>query len=114
MIFTVALFLCYDRLVEKRQKKVLNQAVQSTSIVTSLFPKQIHEKLLQEEDNHHKKNKNASSSNKNYNSKLPSKFKNMMGDTSHVREQQIADLYPHCSGKFFVVVGILFYELGIL
>lgn len=36
-LFTIAMFLCYDRLVERRQRVVLARATQSTAIVSSLF-----------------------------------------------------------------------------
>lgn len=38
-IFMICMFLCYDQLVERRQKVVLQKATQSTAIVSSLFPK---------------------------------------------------------------------------
>ena len=43
-------FQWYDRLVEYRQKIVLKKAIQSTKIVSSLFPKNVRDKLLQKED----------------------------------------------------------------
>ena len=36
-LFTIGMFLVYDRLVERRQKVVLAKATQSTAIVSSLF-----------------------------------------------------------------------------
>jgi hypothetical protein len=38
-VFTSLVFLLYDRLVERRQKKVMSTAVQSSAIVSSLFPR---------------------------------------------------------------------------
>ena len=37
-VFAIFMFLVYDRLVERRQKLILDKAVQSTAIVSSLFP----------------------------------------------------------------------------
>jgi hypothetical protein len=99
MLFTIFLFLCYDRLVEKRQQKVLNQAVQSTAIVTSLFPKQIRDKLLQEEG--HDSNKPSASKNSKISSKLKS-FMSEGGDTNQLQDRNLAELYPHCTGKRFI------------
>ena len=46
-LFTIFMFLIYDWLVERRQKLVLAKATQSTAIVSSLFPKNVRDRLLQ-------------------------------------------------------------------
>jgi hypothetical protein len=38
-VFTSLVFLLYDRLVERRQQKVMSTAMQSSAIVSSLFPR---------------------------------------------------------------------------
>ncbi|CAB9530159.1 Receptor-type guanylate cyclase gcy [Seminavis robusta] len=48
-VFTAAMFLLYDRLVERRQDVVLSSATQSSAIVSNLFPESIAEKLMQAE-----------------------------------------------------------------
>ena len=48
-VFTAVMFLLYDRLVERRQRIVMNTAVKSSQIVSSLFPKQIRDRLFAEE-----------------------------------------------------------------
>ena len=48
-VFTAVMFLVYDRLVERRQRIVLNTAVKSSQIVSSLFPKQIRDRLFADE-----------------------------------------------------------------
>ena len=48
-IFTAVLFLIYDRLVERRQRIVMNTAIKSSQIVSSLFPRQIRDRLFAEE-----------------------------------------------------------------
>jgi hypothetical protein len=50
IVFTVIMFVVYDRLVERRQKLVLTRAVQSTAIVSSLFPKAFRDRLIQGDD----------------------------------------------------------------
>lgn len=45
-LFTAVMFLVYDRLVERRQRIVLNTAVKSSQIVSSLFPQQIRDRLF--------------------------------------------------------------------
>lgn len=50
-VFTSLVFLTYDWLVEKRQKKVMDKAVKSTAVVTSLFPAAVHDRLFGESQN---------------------------------------------------------------
>jgi hypothetical protein len=45
-VFTSLVFLLYDRLVERRQKKVMSTAMQSSAIVSSLFPSQVRDRLF--------------------------------------------------------------------
>ncbi len=44
-----SMFVWYDLLVAKRQKVVLEHAVQSRAIVSSLFPEQVHDRLFRRE-----------------------------------------------------------------
>jgi Adenylate and Guanylate cyclase catalytic domain len=46
--FTSLVFILYDVMVELRQKKVLNTAVRSTAIVSSLFPSTVRDRLYPE------------------------------------------------------------------
>lgn len=46
--FTSLVFAIYDFIVERRQRKLFNRALASGTILSSLFPEQIREKLLQE------------------------------------------------------------------
>lgn len=45
--FAIGMFFIYDHLVERRQSLVLRKAVQSTAIVSSLFPKTVRERLME-------------------------------------------------------------------
>jgi len=45
-VFTALFFLFYDKLVSMRQQKVMKTAVQSTTIVSSLFPSNVRDRLL--------------------------------------------------------------------
>jgi hypothetical protein len=46
LLFAIGMFFVYDRLVERRQTLVLQKAVQSTAIVSSLFPKTVRDRLM--------------------------------------------------------------------
>lgn len=47
-IFTSLVFLFYDCLVERRQRKVYSSAVKNNAIVSSLFPKSVRDRLYKE------------------------------------------------------------------
>eukprot|EP00977_Amphora_coffeiformis_P003232 scaffold599_cov180-Amphora_coffeaeformis.AAC.3 len=47
-VFCAIVFLAYDCMVERRQRLVLNRAVQSTAVVSSLFPEKVRERLMEE------------------------------------------------------------------
>lgn len=46
LLFSIVMFFVYDHLVERRQTLVLRKAVQSTAIVSSLFPKTVRDRLM--------------------------------------------------------------------
>jgi class 3 adenylate cyclase len=52
-VLLILMFFVYNRVVEARQAKVLDQAVHTTAIVSSLFPKEVRDRLIkeQQEDN---------------------------------------------------------------
>lgn len=89
--FAVFMFFVYDRLVEKRQSIVLKQAMQSTAIVSSLFPKNVHERLMKGAQDDAEKD-------------LPNNKNRLKGfingaEGGQLEEKAIADLFPHCTGK---------------
>ena len=45
-LFSICMFLIYDRLVERRQRIVMSQAERTTAIVSSLFPDTIRKRLM--------------------------------------------------------------------
>lgn len=45
-LVAAAVFYCYDAIVERRQKVVMNRALQSTAIVSSLFPETVRDRLF--------------------------------------------------------------------
>lgn len=48
--FTSMAFVCYDNLVEKRQSRLMESAARSNEIVSSLFPSNVRDRLLNIED----------------------------------------------------------------
>jgi hypothetical protein len=59
---TSVAFLMYDHLVERRQKKVLSSAIQSSAIVSSLFPSTVRDRLFQSDDATDSRNASPSNS----------------------------------------------------
>jgi hypothetical protein len=84
--FTSAVFLVYDRLVEKRQKTVMTTAVHTSAIVSSLFPSTVRERLFE--------NDNEATGN----GPQPGESFVLLGDT--VVSRPIADLYPSATVMF--------------
>jgi hypothetical protein len=82
--FTSAVFLVYDRMVEKRQRTVMSTAVQTSTIVTSLFPSTVRERMFETSADHD----------------------NMIQDEKYISfgdrmvSRPIADLYPHATVMF--------------
>jgi Adenylate and Guanylate cyclase catalytic domain len=98
-LFTVVMFLIYDRLVENRQRLILQKELQSRSIVTSLFPKNVADRLLQ---NDHE-NDHSRMSNKN---KLKTFLNPGDEDNNGYRAQEpIADLFPNTTVLFADIAG---------
>jgi class 3 adenylate cyclase len=98
-VFTAILFLVYDRLVERRQVLILAKATQSTAIVSSLFPKQVRDRLMQTE-NDRKGGPVALASNHRLKTFLTGDDK-----ANDVGGQPIADLFPHCTVYFADIAG---------
>ena len=55
LVFALAsgVFFLYNQFVEERQDLVMNQAVQSTAIVSSMFPEAVRDRLMQDQANSH-------------------------------------------------------------
>jgi hypothetical protein len=97
-VFTVGMFILYDWLVERRQKIVLHKAAQSTKIVSSLFPKQVCDRLLDDKPDlkakHHFSGAN--------------KLKDFLSTGDDKRIDRLndctADLFPNCTVLFCTYV----------
>jgi class 3 adenylate cyclase len=95
MVFAVLMFLVYDRLVERRQAIVLKSANQSSAIVSSLFPKNVTDRLL---------NMVLESNSRTMTAKTRLKsFLNDFEDNQGL--QPIADLFPETTVLFADIAG---------
>lgn len=93
----IGMFVVYDCLVERRQKIVLHKAAKSTAIVSSLFPKQVRDRLL--DDTFDRKGNNIFSGANQLKSFLSG------GENGVGSSNQMADLFPNCTILFADVVG---------
>lgn len=96
--FTAFMFLVYDRLVEYRQKLVLNRALQTSKIVESLFPKNVAARLLEQQEQNQKNNMTN-------NRRLKSFLSDENREKDSLLGQPIADLFPHTTVMFADVAG---------
>jgi class 3 adenylate cyclase len=97
--FTICTFLVYNHLVEKRQNMILNKAAHSTAIVSSLFPKQVRDRLLQDEQEEDKTNVKMFSTG--------NRLKSYLADETTMKneKQTIADLFPDATVMFADIAG---------
>jgi class 3 adenylate cyclase len=123
-VFTSFVFILYDSKVEQRQRNLMATAIQSTAVLSSLFPSKIRDKLLSQEfrliDN------NETASKKSVHSKRASPLPNDPGqnpmglgisfDSVDMRKSYsklikkkfaspIADLYPNTTVFFADICG---------
>jgi hypothetical protein len=113
----MALLLRYNCLVEERQERVLRQAINSTLIVSSLFPEGVHDRLLEttsmgisaiqeyceEEEDDHSTDSSRKSGLKSKGPKLlpmnaaTRESVTPYGDSKTLESKPIADFFPNCT-----------------
>jgi len=96
-LFTLIMFFTYDALVERRQRLVLAKATQSTALVSSLFPKQVRDRLMAMETDKRKGDAMIAPSHR------LKTFVNGLGQDSG--DQPIADFFPNCTVCFANIAG---------
>ena len=97
-MFTILMFLVYDRLVERRQSLVLAKATQSHAIISSLFPKNVRDRLMNVESE-----TGRSSLSLAPNHRLKTFLRGSISENE--ASQPIADLFPHCTVFFADIAG---------
>ena len=110
LLFAIGMFFVYDRLVERRQTLVLQKAVQSTAIVSSLFPKAVQDRLMNHTggdsgNRHMTASKALTAFRDKVNKNGEGLDQNMSYQQHHVEEQTIADLFPNCTVMFADISG---------
>jgi hypothetical protein len=110
LLFAIIMFFVYDRLVERRQSVVLRKAVQSTAIVSSLFPKAVRDRLMNGKsapDDGDASARNISAFRDRLRNKKPGSNTEAeeQKDDEYDMEDTIADLFPHCTVLFADIAG---------
>lgn len=95
-VFTSMVFLLYDFMVERRQKLVMNTAVRTNAIVSSLFPETVREKLFP-----------TGSTDKNVGEKKenPPNATRQSDMNASMTASPIAELYPETTVLFCDIAG---------
>ena len=93
--FVVLIFLIYDNLVERRQNRVVIAAKRSDTIVRSLFPSNIRDRLYEQAKAREEKAKNQREE----------------GETGR-RDEPIADLFPNTTIMFADIAGFTAWSSG--
>jgi hypothetical protein len=115
-VFTSIVFILYDKSVERRQTKVMKSAVRAETIVQSLFPAVVRDRIYPTEaDTGGGNNKNPKSAFKVANSKA--RIQTFLGSSSRddtdatdaggdtFNSPPVADLFPECTVMFTDIVG---------
>lgn len=102
-VFTALVFIGYDKLVSMRQKKVMSTAVQSTTIVSSLFPSNVRDRLLEGNGDTKAANNVTGSIFQPTKSRLRTFLND--GDSSTDSTKPIADLFTDTTVLFADIAG---------
>jgi len=108
-LFTSAVFLLYDWLVERRQKKVMKSAMQTNAIVSSLFPSNVRDRLLNQNSGSAGNKKQIETTKNRMNTfmqdgKRPN-GEGMSDAATGLDDRPIADLFPDCTVMFGDIAG---------
>ena len=104
--FLIAItFIMYDRYVIRRNERMIDQAAKTNKIVASLFPSNVRDRLLEEEE----AQKGESGAQTRLKSFLandgPSKADMEMKDGEEFKTRPIADLFPETSVLYADIAG---------
>lgn len=102
--FTALAFMIFDWLSQKRQNGLINTAMRQNALVSSLFPKNIQKKLMEEIDEGATKNKSGKAGLRNYltNGEEEPKQPEHGGK---FQTKPIADLFPETTIMFADIAG---------
>jgi hypothetical protein len=103
--FTAVVFLIYDWLVSRRQNKIMGIAKQTTEIVSSLFPKNVQQRILAEAESKVRGKDFQTSQNAEFNKSLDKDCDAKKETIKLYSGKPIADLFPQTTVFFADIVG---------
>jgi len=101
----IVFLVIYDSMVNKRHKKTVQTAARTQALVTSLFPKDVGEKLIAEAAEQEKKMHMSLSGRTNLKNLLNEDSERSKGSTALNNTKPIADLFPAVTIMFADMVG---------
>ncbi|KAG7350433.1 adenylate/guanylate cyclase [Nitzschia inconspicua] len=101
-VFTSLAFFVFDWLVQIRQKKLVTTAKKQNALVSSLFPKNIKQQLMEEVEEEPRKNVIGKAGIKSY---LGDRASENSGKNQYGNTKPIADLFPDCTVMFADISG---------
>ncbi|KAG7339562.1 adenylate and guanylate cyclase catalytic domain containing protein [Nitzschia inconspicua] len=104
-IFTAIAFFLFDCLVQRRQKLLSTTAARHNAIVSSLFPKKIHMKLIQEQEEAEMQQKATAGKAGIRKYLLNENVPAAGAQAAEDRSKPIADLFPDTTIMFADIVG---------
>jgi class 3 adenylate cyclase len=112
-LFTSAVFIVYDCLVERRQRVVMDTAVASSAIVSSLFPANVRDRLYNRDENSEAEPSQIKAGTDRSKEKDPADEQDDEGETAVVHKSKpIADLFQNCTVLFADIVGFTSWSSG--
>jgi hypothetical protein len=109
-IFTALVFLVYDWAVQLRQNKVLKTATRTQAIVSSLFPKNVQERIFKDAEDEVKLTERARPAGRLRGNRTKDQLRNFLADGTSQEEtapqnmslksKPIADLFPEATVIF--------------
>ena len=101
-VITSATFVIYDILVQRRQDKVETSAKRSNAIVSSLFPAQVRDRLLEDDGAKKKESKGAIL---RLDTRFTKREAEEFGNATLLESKPIADLFPGATVMFGDISG---------
>lgn len=112
-VFTAFVFLIYDWAVQLRQNKVLKTATRTQAIVSSLFPKNVQERIFKDVEEGVKQEEKSKAASRFRGNRTKDQLRNFLDDGTSMPEEKhtslkskpIADLFPEATVIFADLVG---------
>lgn len=106
--FAAVVFITYDCLVQRQHRMLMEKAVKTGVIVSSLFPEAVRDRLFdgEQEENNKQTQRTIAGGNNKWHVDNARDANDLFGEGGKVQsDTPIADLYPECSVLFMDITG---------